>query len=230
MTQPAPLLEATDLSCTIAGRNVWQDLHLQLNAGEGVGVTGPSGSGKTLLLRTLVGLNPWGEGKILWRGEPIALPKLTAFRADIIYLPQRPSLPDGSVETALAAPFELSIHRDKRFSRPEALEYLKALAVEGAFLDQDTASLSGGEAQLVSLVRAMLLKPSVLLLDEPTASLDGTRVRQVESLLSNWLHAKPERAFAYISHDPEQIERLCSRHIRIGTQTETSTTLEAISP
>lgn len=224
MTPPAPLLDATDLSCRIENRTLWQGLDLSLRAGDSLAITGPSGSGKTLLLRTLVGLNPWGRAHLQWRGRSVGLATLTAFRADVIYLSQRPALPEGTVQNALEAPFRLRVHRGKTLSKTDTQTYLQAVDLTKAFLTQDTMSLSGGEAQLVSLLRAMLLQPSVLLLDEPTASLDSSRVRQIEALLRHWLQAGPERAFACVSHDIDQVGRLCNRHFSLGAATEMSTT------
>lgn len=226
MTQAFALLEASALSCRIEGRTLWQGLHLNVDAGEGLAVTGPSGSGKTLLLRTLVGLNPWGEADLRWRGRPVDTATLTAFRADIMYLPQRPTLPEGSVQAALDAPFRLRIHQGKRQSLSEIRAYLSAVDLPETFLTQDTQSLSGGEAQLVSLLRAMQLQPSVLLLDEPTASLDSRRVQQVEALLREWRDAGPERAFVCVSHDAEQVERLCTRHFPLEGPTTPAKALE----
>ena len=67
--------------------------------------------------------------------------------------------------------------------------------------------LSGGEAQILALVRALQLEPTILLLDEPTASLDAKTTAQVEALLKNWLHDR-DRACILTSHDSAQIDRV----------------------
>ena len=80
---------------------------------------------------------------------------------------------------------------------------------------QTIESLSGGEQQLISLVRALTLSPTALLLDEPTAALDAETAAKVERLIMDWYRSDESRAFVWSSHDLEQVDRMTMRQIRM---------------
>ena len=86
------------------------------------------------------------------------------------------------------------------------------------FLERSTDQLSGGERQIVSCLRSLQLSPQVLLLDEPTASLDNTATKQLETLIAQWQHADPQKACIWTSHDPAQIERVTDRAIVLSRE------------
>lgn len=212
-----PLLDADGLSRSVEDRTLFDAFALRLGAGERVAVTGPSGSGKTLLMRTLAGLEPLQAGAIRFLGRPLAAWRMPEYRSRVMLLPQRPSLPEGSVEAALRAPFAFRSHRGRRFRREAALAFLERVDRGRPFLERPTETLSGGEAQIAALLRALLLEPQVLLLDEPTASLDADAAGAVEALVSAWLQQRRERAYLWTSHDEAQVERVSARRVRLGT-------------
>ena len=205
------MLQARHLACHIAGRTLWQDLDLTLHAGERLGITGPSGSGKTLLLRTLAGLEPMQSGELACTGTELVEWWMPAYRARVVYVPQRPALREGTVEAALRAPFAFRLHRARAFPDAQAHTLLHAVGRDASFLRQRAERLSGGEAQIVAMLRALLVAPSVLLLDEPTASLDATTVIAIEQLLAHWISAAPDHAYVWTSHDAAQLQRVTSR-------------------
>lgn len=213
---PPPLLEATNLACDLGGRVLWQGLSMRVNAGERWAIAGPSGSGKTVLLRTLAALTPRQAGQLRRGGKPLEASHVPAWRASVVYLAQRPALPEGTVLAALAEPFGWHVHHGKAFAPDAARDWLAAAHVDLALLDQTTDRLSGGEAQLVALLRALLVAPDVLLLDEPTASLDPARTAAVEALVTRWLAAGPPRACVWTSHDAAQLARVSDRRITLG--------------
>ncbi|MEO7200402.1 MAG: ATP-binding cassette domain-containing protein [Dokdonella sp.] len=205
------LLEARGLSFRIEKRTLWQGFELTLRAGERLGITGPSGSGKTLFLRTLAALEALQSGDIGFDG--IALPdwSMPDYRSRVAYVPQRPTWREGSVEAVLRAPFAFLVRRGREFPDGQMRELLRVTGRDENFLHQRTERLSGGEAQIVAIVRALLVAPSVLLLDEPTASLDGATVRSIEDLILQWVSASPDRAYIWTSHDRTQLERISDR-------------------
>jgi putative ABC transport system ATP-binding protein len=96
------------------------------------------------------------------------------------------------------------------------VDLLHELGREPAFLAKSSRDLSGGEAQLVALVRAIQLEPVVLLLDEPTAALDPGTAAAVEGLLDRWLAARDnERALVLVSHDRNQTVRVTRRRLSL---------------
>ncbi|WP_219824744.1 MULTISPECIES: ABC transporter ATP-binding protein [Pseudomonas] len=185
---------------------------LSLLAGERTALIGASGSGKSVLLRALALLDAPSSGEVLWLGEPVTAPLIPQFRSRACYLPQRAALVEGSVMENLRLPFTLRHNRDNRFDAATAARLLELAGKPRSFLDKAGSDLSGGEAQLVALVRALLLAPQVLLLDEPTSALDPQSVATVETLVMNWLDESPDaRAFLWITHDHAQARRVSTR-------------------
>lgn len=211
----APLMRAQRLAFQIDSRWLWRDLKLTLQPGERLGITGPSGCGKTLLLRTLAGLEPLQQGELDYRGRALTDWPMPAYRAQVAYLPQRPALREGSVEAALRGPFNFHAHAHRPFPLARARDLLAALGREDRFLHQRCERLSGGEAQIVALLRTLLLEPEVLLLDEPTASLDVRTVTAIEQLIGRWMADASERACIWTSHDRVQLQRTCDRLITL---------------
>ena len=212
-------LEAADLGREANGRWLFSDISLTLSAGEQLALVGPSGSGKTLLLRSLALLDPLDAGEVRWRGQRVVGAEIPRFRSQVMYLHQQPALPEGTVERILSQPFTLKIHSDKQFDQPRIIELLELLGRKSDFLSKQQTSLSGGEAQLTSLLRAIQLDPIVLLLDEPTSALDDEATELVERLVSLWLEQRSdERACIWVTHDGRQADRVADslRYIRDG--------------
>lgn len=216
--QNKTLLEARNLAQRRPDDSGWLLDHVSLGLapGDRVAVAGPSGSGKTLFLRALALLDPVDHGAVFWHGQPVALDHVPHFRSRVIYLHQRPSLAEDTVENALRGPYSLAVHRHRRFDRDQVLAWLERLGRGTDFLRQTVRNLSGGELQITALVRALQLQPEVLLLDEPTAALDERAGRAVEGLLSDWVAEQPRRAMLWVSHDPDLAGRLGQRVVRFA--------------
>lgn len=204
-------LSAHQLTCRMQGRVLWQRINLDLAAGEQLGITGQSGSGKTVLLRTLAGLEALQEGTLRYRDRTMSQWPMPAYRARVTYITQRPRFREGDVEQALRAPHRFHSHHQKTFPLDRARDLLARLGRGESFLRQRCERLSGGESQIVVLVRALLLDPEVLLLDEPTASMDNEAVAAAEAIIATWLEAAPGRACIWTSHDHDQLARTCNR-------------------
>ena len=189
-----------------------------INRGDRVGVLGPSGAGKTVLLRALALLDPLDAGAIIYQGEVVVGDEVPGYRSQVIYLHQKPALQEGTVEDNLRHPFTLKAHRQRQFDRRKATDLLALLGRDAAFLGKSSRDLSGGEAQIAALVRAIQLEPTILLLDEPTASLDPATAEAVEALLDRWMAARvDERALVWVGHDREQTLRMTTRTISLTT-------------
>ena len=191
-----------------------RDVSFVVNLGQRLALLGPTGAGKTVLLRALALLDPLDAGSIHWQGRAVAGDAVPAYRRQVIYLHQRPALLDGSVEENLRHPFTLKAHQGSRFDRARVLGLLEGLGRGAAFLGRSSRDLSGGEAQIVALLRAVQLDPAVLLLDEPTASLDQVTARAVEGLLDGWFAAgHGRRALVWVSHDLDQAHRVTAERL-----------------
>jgi putative ABC transport system ATP-binding protein len=206
-------LEARELRRKAGDLWLMRDVSLVLREGERLAVTGESGAGKTVLLRSLVMLDPLDGGQVRWRGEPVAAHDVPAFRAQCIYLQPKAVFPPGSVRDVLQSPYKLKMHCHRSFDEDRAVQRLRILGRDGAFLNKPTGELSGGESQLVALLRALELDPMVLLLDEPTSAMDGRTVASAEELIAAWLQEDGRRALAIVGHDAAQIARMSDRKI-----------------
>lgn len=225
MTQP-PLLSACGIKRSANGRLLLDDVSLDLHCGERLGLVGPTGCGKSLLLRTLAMLEPIDSGTLSWRSGWVDHQHATAFRSEVIYLHQRAARFEGTVDSVLKLPYQLRVHRDRQFDRAWIVDRLASVGRDPDFLSQPHEQLSGGETQIVALLRAIQLSPKVLLLDEPTSALDQVSTQQIESIVMQWYQQDPEsNAFIWVSHDPSQAARVANSAISMRSgklQTEGS--------
>ncbi|PLZ02267.1 ABC transporter ATP-binding protein [Burkholderia sp. WAC0059] len=215
MTVP-PLIEAHQIARRdpLHGRILLHGTDFALRAGERAALTGSSGSGKSVFLRALALLDPLDGGRIDWQGEPVARARIPVFRRSIAYLRQRPALLDGTVEDNLRYPYSLRVYGDLTFDAERVRALLGEAGRDAQLLSRPAAELSGGEAQIVALIRVLQLDPQALLLDEPTASLDPDAARAIEALVLGWFEARREaRATIWISHDPAQARRVGERQL-----------------
>ena len=220
------MLKACGLGRRKPGSEGWllRGISIEVRPGDRIALTGPSGSGKTVLLRALAILDPHDEGSIEWEGRSLSGEAIPAYRKQVVYLHQRPALFEGTVEDNLKFPFTLKSHREKLFDKERVVCILETLRRDEAFLKKSSRDLSGGEAQIVALIRCLQLDPAMLLLDEPTASLDRATADTAEELLDRWQReASRDRSFIWVSHDFEQAKRMSGRRLQMhfgGIQTE----------
>ncbi|AZF06266.1 ATP-binding cassette domain-containing protein [Pseudomonas sp. R5-89-07] len=193
-----------------------QPTDFALRPADRVSITGPSGSGKSVFLRALALLDAPTSGQVLWNGQMIANAQIPHYRSHISYLSQRPALLDGTVEDNLRFPFSLKTLRPRTFDLQAVTRLLEHAGKAPDFLDKNAADLSGGESQVVSLVRTLQLNPEVLLLDEPTAALDPSSARDVEVLIDAWFAHASGRAYIWVSHDLEQARRMSDIHMQMS--------------
>lgn len=214
----APLLSADRIErrAPLTDAVLLHPASLDIHGGEHLILTGPSGAGKSVLMRSLALLDPLCGGTLRFRGEAVTAHDIPKFRAQVAYCRQRPAVLGGTVEDNLRLPFELKVNTGRMYSRERVLELLAAAGKNADFLAKDGRDLSGGEGQVMGLVRAMQLDPTILLLDEPTAALDPESTMQVEALVLGWARARPsDIATVWISHDPQQDLRVGTRHLRV---------------
>jgi putative ABC transport system ATP-binding protein len=211
LVNPVPVLTAGGIGRRNPRGRGWllRGVSLELLLGDRLVISGPSGAGKTVLLRALALLDPLDVGTIHWNGGPLRCEAIPSFRSQVVYLHQRPALFEGSVEENLEHPYSLNVYGGRRFDRDRVVDLLKDLGRAEPFLDKLARDLSGGEGQIVALLRALQLDPAILLLDEPTSSLDREIAGAVEALLGRW-HAEGVggRAFVWVTHDRDQARRV----------------------
>lgn len=215
LTAVEPLLTGRGLQRTLEGRTLWRDLHFTVNAGDCLAITGPSGSGKSLLLRAICGLDPVEGGNVTFQTRDQHQWAMPEYRAQVMYVSQKPPLLAGTVEDNLRQPWTLRVRQARTYPVDEATRLLGAFGRTVQFLQQDASRLSGGEGQILALTRALLLSPTILLLDEATSALDPEAVGVAEQLIQTWRAAATNRAVVFVSHDPEQRVRLATRELEL---------------
>ncbi len=180
MSGSARLLEVDGLTKVYSRRTVVDRVHLRVAQGEIVALLGRNGAGKSTTIRMLVGLVKPTAGKILLRGADVtALPLHRRVRRGIGYLPQeRALLRKLSVKDNLLAALET-------LDDPQAASAGELLAEYGLadVADRKVASLSGGEEVRLELCRAMALRPSLVMLDEPCSGVDPQEVEKIRTLI-----------------------------------------------
>ncbi|KAF1084785.1 putative ABC transporter ATP-binding protein YbbL [Sporotomaculum syntrophicum] len=177
--------------------------------GEVLIVRGPSGAGKSTLFRILSRLRPGSGGEAFLMGKSWLQIPSTSWRINVHYLAQKPTLFDGTVAYNLAKPFETRVGGQRKLDKNRAKELMKQLHLSLELWNQDARTVSGGEASRLAFIRALLVDPVVLLLDEPTAALDEPARQALYQVLSGWLK-EPNHTALLISHnnDYRQLEQL----------------------
>lgn len=198
-----PFFQVKELSCRVGTQVLLENISFQAEKGENVFVKGPSGVGKTVFLKLLAQLGPVEDssGQVLLGGKAPKDLGIPTWRAKVSYLwQQRIALPGTPIET-----FE----EIKTFGSLQEChitplsELLSLLDLEATLLHQTWKSLSGGEYQRIALAIALAFQPEVILLDEPTSSLDPVATILVEQLLKESNCVK-----VWSTHSEEQIQRV----------------------
>lgn len=167
---------------------------LSVAAGKCVAIQGASGAGKSLLLRAIADLD-LNEGEVAWHGQSRTAMSAPEWRRLVGLVP---------AESGWWAD-RVGDHFEMQAGLPELFE---SVCMPQDALNWDVARLSTGERHRLAIIRCLALKPPVLLLDEPTAALDGAATDRIEVLLKHQLDEGT--AILIVTHDPEQASRLAS--------------------
>jgi lipoprotein-releasing system ATP-binding protein len=190
------------------------EVSFSLARGEAVSIMGPSGSGKSTLLYIMGALEPPTRGRVTLDGRnPFELKEreLAAFRnREIGFVFQDHCLlPQCSVIENVLTPTLVSNSSDAGDAAERARSLLEEVGLGGR-VNHRPAELSGGEKQRVALARALIMKPLLLLCDEPTGNLDQKSAEAVASLLFE-LHRRGEMILVVVTHNPELAARFPTR-------------------
>jgi peptide/nickel transport system ATP-binding protein len=187
---------------------------LRLDRGEAIGIVGESGSGKSTLARLLLALERPDQGVVRFEGQPISelleaqvRPMRRRFQA-VFQDPSTSLDPCLRVGTIVAEPLVAHSIGDAHARRRRVAELLDQVGLPSASADKYPREFSGGERQRIAIARALATRPQLLILDEPTSSLDVSVQAQILDLMAK-LRQVNELALVWISHDLEVVRDVC---------------------
>lgn len=204
------MLELHNVSKRFGNRTVLSDISLSINKGEIVSILGPSGCGKTTLLNIILGLSDITSGKLFYNGEDLSrvpmqkrgfnivfqdfalFPNLNAYENIVYGLRNRPNVSTSSEVSDLIDLLGLRKH-----------------------LHQRIEELSGGQKQRVAIARTLVMKPRVLLLDEPLSALDGIIKESIKERI-RMIARQFKLTTLIVTHDPEEALTLSDRVLIIN--------------
>ena len=201
---PAPL-EIIDLSKTYDSKEAVRNVSFKVNENEIIGILGPNGCGKTTTIGMILGLLKPTGGKVLIKGLEIEKQRVDLlnelnFISPYIELPKKLTVKQNL--EVYGRLYDVKKLKNK-------IEYLCEKLRLNEFIDKNTGELSSGQKNRVSLAKSIINDPSVLLLDEPTASLDPETGDFVRSFLEEYQKEK-KTSILLASHNMSEVERLCS--------------------
>ena len=200
------LVKAEHLSRRYGERTAVSDLSLQLQQGEVLGLLGPNGAGKTTTLRMLAGCLAPSEGRVLIDGADLAEDAATAKRS-LGYLPEQPPLyPELTVNEYLT--FCAGLHGVERSERDNAVGRARHDCGLNDVGGRVITHLSKGYQQRVGLAQAIVHRPRVIILDEPTVGLDPIQIREIRKLIGELAQ---EHSIILSSHILSEIQATCTR-------------------
>lgn len=213
----APVLEVRDGTVTFrdADRGEFRAIDgvdLQLRRGEILGLVGESGCGKSTTARVLMGLQGLSGGQVLLDGDPAASGR-RAFAPRVQAIFQNPAgsfNPRRSLVDSVAEPLRVWKRGSTRERRERALEELARVGISSAMAERRPSEVSGGQCQRAAIARATVLRPEVLICDEPVSALDVSIQAQILDLLAE-LREEQGLAMLFISHDLSVVATLCDR-------------------
>lgn len=207
------MLKLEHISKSFDGVSILKDINLEIGEGEIVSILGPSGSGKTTLLNLILGLTEIDSGKLFYNNEDLTdvsmeergfnivfqdyalFPHLNAYKNIVYGLKNKPGISTEEEVKDLIRLLGLNDHLDKK-------------------IDQ----LSGGQKQRVALARTMVMKPKILLLDEPLSALDGVIKESIKDRIKT-IAKEYHLTTIIVTHDPEEALTLSDRVLIINDGT-----------
>lgn len=213
------VIEVDKVNKSFGDEHVLKEFSLSLKKGENLAILGKSGSGKSVLIKCIVKLLSADEGTILVLGENVNeldQENLDDLRAKIGFLFQYSALYD-SMTVRQNLEFSMRRHwsKEKRYKEADKIinEVLKDVGLEHT-IDMMPADLSGGMSKRIALARALVMRPAIILYDEPTAGLDPITSREISNLIVK-IQKKYDASSIIISHDMKSVEIISNRVIML---------------
>lgn len=207
------MLRLENISKSFDGVPVLKDISLEIQKGEIVSILGPSGSGKTTLLNLILGLTDADGGKIVYDGDDLTKTPMEERGFNIVFQ-------DYALFPHLSAYKNITygLRNKPDISSKEEVEELIDLLGLRDHLDKRIDQLSGGQKQRVALARTMVMKPKILLLDEPLSALDGVIKESIKDRIKT-IAKEYNLTTIIVTHDPEEALTLSDRVLIVNEGT-----------
>ncbi|HGY56063.1 MAG TPA: heme ABC transporter ATP-binding protein [Caldithrix abyssi] len=209
------LLQADSLSFSYGIEPVLKNIRLQMRSGEMIGIIGPNGAGKTTLIKLLAGILPAQKGAVYANGKQISEIKRKEIARLIAYVPQTVDLQfDFAVEEIIGMgryPFLQGMALLDDGGRPAVEQALRTMDLQ-PMRRRSFLSLSGGEKQRTIIASALAQQTEIMLLDEPTSSLDLKHQQQIYRILRR-LTREENKLVVLITHDINLSAQFCDRMV-----------------
>ena len=207
------LYDLKNLTRNYGGRNVL-DLSLSLEKGRVIGLLGPNGAGKTTLLEVLSFLASPTSGEVYYKGARVDFGKsdLIRLRKEAVLVQQKPILFTASVFSNVE--FPMKIRDVKKNEREKTVNQLLAMVGMESFSRATAHRLSGGETQRVAIAQALACSPEVILMDEPTASIDAENQIIIERIIRD-INRLKGISVIFTTHDRIQASRIADKIVFI---------------
>ena len=196
------ILSLKNVGYCVKDKDIISNFSLDIVTGAFLTIVGPSGGGKSTLLKLLANLISPTSGEIDFKDKNINAYSPTNYRRQVSYCFQQPSLFGETVKDNLEFPFKI---RKQTPDQSKMEQVLESVDLKTDFLNKNITELSGGEKQRVALIRNLLFKPEVLLLDEITTGLDNDSKEIVHRLIQN-VH-KDNTTIIQVTHDNDEIHQ-----------------------
>ncbi|MCQ2010973.1 ATP-binding cassette domain-containing protein [Sporolactobacillus sp. STSJ-5] len=203
-------LDFSHVFFTNDNQSILKDVSVSIDAGDFLSIVGPSGSGKSTFLKLCCHLISPTDGAISFKGKNLNDYNPMELRKQIAYCFQMPYLFGDHVKENLEFPF---VVRNVPFEQERVDELFSVFHMANDYLHKEVKNLSGGEKQRIALIRSLLFKPEILLLDEVTSALDTANTEIVEQAVKS-LNQKGT-TILWITHNTEQSRKHANKLLTI---------------
>jgi putative ABC transport system ATP-binding protein len=193
-------------------KTILKDITTTIHLGDFIAVVGPSGSGKSTFLKLCCHLISPTKGQIVYKNKSIMKYNPITLRKNIAYCFQNPYLFGDTVMDNISFPYFI---RNTKIDLNRIEELFSIFCLDKDYLKKDIQNLSGGERQRIALIRTLIFKPEVLLLDEITSALDKDNAAIVEDVIKSF--NQEGVTVLWVTHDIEQIKKNVNKVLTIET-------------
>lgn len=204
------MFELQNVSFASNNKTILKDITISINQGDYISVVGPSGSGKSTLLKLCCHLISPTEGTIEYKNKSIMEYNPIELRKNIAYCFQTPYLFGETVMDNISLPYSI---RGTKIDLERVEKLFLLFNLHKGYFKKNIKNLSGGEKQRIALIRTLLFKPEILLLDEVTSALDIDNTLIVENVIKSF--NEDGTTILWVTHNPEQSKRNAAKILTV---------------